>query len=163
MVAETTEKMTADRPLTPGEVALARSVFGEAIDYDAARVARRKWAFFQPCGTVMAPMGTIHFHPADPNWRDDFAGAPLALQRLFVHEMTHVWQAQVHGRWWLPLMRHPFCRYRYRYDSSRPFDRYGIEQQAELAADFFMMRQGIHRIGLPEQGTFSKLFPFIAA
>ena len=27
--------------------------------------------------------------------------------------MTHVWQAQTRGRFYLPLMRHPFCRYAY--------------------------------------------------
>ena len=31
----------------------------------------------------------------------------LAGQGFFIHEMTHVWQAQKGGRFYLPLMRHP--------------------------------------------------------
>ena len=105
--------MKGARPLTPGEIALARTMFGNAINYDRVRIVRRKWWFFQPKGVVMAPTGNIHFHPDSDLYRDDFATSPVSLQGLFVHEMTHVWQAHKGGRLFLPLMRHPFCRYRY--------------------------------------------------
>ena len=36
------------------------------------------------------------------------------------------------GRFYLPLMRHPFCRYDYRLAPGKPFDRYGLEQQAQI-------------------------------
>ena len=130
------------RPLTPGEVALAHSLFGAAIDYDRVAIVRRKWWPFQPRGVVMAPTGNIHFHPASDLYRDDFAAAPLSLQGLFVHEMTHVWQAQRHGRLYLPLMRHPFCRYAYTIKDDRRFDRYGLEQQAELVRHRFLGMRG---------------------
>lgn len=135
--------MKGARPLTCGEVALAHGLFGAAIDYDRVRIVRRKWWFFQPRGIVMAPTGNIHFHPDCPNYRDDFATAPLSLQGLFVHEMTHVWQAQRHGRFYLPLMRHPFCRYAYSVKEGRRFDRYGLEQQAELVRHHFLARRGV--------------------
>ena len=134
--------MKGARPLSPGEVALARSMFGEAIDYDRVRIVRRKWWPFQPKGIVMAPSGNIHFHPASDEYRDDFAAAPLSLQGLFVHEMTHVWQAQRHGRFYLPLMRHPFCRYTYQVKDGWCFDRYGLEQQAELVRHRFLADRG---------------------
>ena len=134
--------MTHGRPLTPGEIALARSVFGGAIDYPPVRLVRRKWWPFQPRGVVMAPCGHIHFHPADPNWREDFSTAPLSLQGLFIHEMTHVWQAQTRGRFYLPLMRHPFCRYAYRFVPGKPFDAYGLEQQAEIVRHAFLQKKG---------------------
>ena len=86
--------------------------------------------------------GNIHFHPDSDLYRDDFAAAPLSLQGLFVHEMTHVWQAQRHGRFYLPLMRHPFCRYAYQVKDGRRFDRYGLEQQAELVRHRFLMNRG---------------------
>ena len=60
------------RPLTDGERALAASMFHDAIDYDAVRLSRSKWAFFQPRETVMAPTGSIHFHPRGTHYRDDF-------------------------------------------------------------------------------------------
>ena len=134
--------MKGARPLTPGEIELARSVFGDAIDYDRVRLVRRKWWPFQPKGVVMAPTGSIHFHPNSPLWSEDYSGERLALQGLFIHEMTHVWQAQTRGRFYLVMMRHPFCRYSYQLVEGRPFDRYGLEQQAELVRHRFMADRG---------------------
>jgi hypothetical protein len=134
--------MKGARPLTTGEIALARTVFGNAIDYEPVRIVRRKWWIFQPRGVVMAPTGNIHFHPESDLYRDDFASADISLQGLFVHEMTHVWQAQRHGRFYLPLMRHPFCRYAYRIKEGWHFDRYGLEQQAELVRHRFLRDRG---------------------
>lgn len=130
------------RALTPGEVAMARSVFGDTVDYAPVRLVREKWWLFQPKGIVMAPCGHIHFHPEDPSWREDFSGADWNLQGLFIHEMTHVWQAQTRGRYYLPLMRHPFCRYAYRFVPGKPFDAYGLEQQAEIVRHAFLLKRG---------------------
>lgn len=63
-------------------------MFDDGIDYAPVRIIRRKWAFFQPRETVMAPCGNIHFHPAGSRWREDFAVADLTDQGLFLHEMT---------------------------------------------------------------------------
>jgi hypothetical protein len=132
----------AERPLTPGEGALVCEVFGSAIDLAPVRIRLARFFPFQPPATVMAPMGHIHFHPKGPHYRDDFADATLPLQGLFIHEMVHVWQSQQKGRFWLPLMRHPFCRYDYRFVPGKPFEAYGIEQQAELVRHAFLaMRQ----------------------
>ena len=108
------------RPLTAGEAALARGVFGTAIDLAPVRLWRRRFFPFQPRGTVMAPMGHIHFHPDGPHYRDDFSTAPLGLQGLFIHELVHVWQTQQRGRFYLPVARHPFCRYAYRFVPGKP-------------------------------------------
>lgn len=148
------------RPLTPGEVTLARTIFGDAIDYTAARIANRKWAFFQPRRVTMAPTGTIHFHPAGGQYRDDFAAASLTLQGLFLHEMTHILQTQQRGRYYLPLMRHPFCRYRYTIRPGQPFDRYGLEQQAELVRHTFLLRHGATIAGAPPLAQYESLLPF---
>ncbi len=132
----------SSRQLTSGEIALARSVFGDAINYAQVRMVRRKWWPFQPRSIVMAPTGNIHFHPHSPTWSEDFSTEPLHRQGLFIHEMTHVWQAQARGRFYLPLMRHPFCRYRYQLVPGRPFDRYGLEQQAEIVRHIFLADRG---------------------
>ena len=86
-----------------------RSVFGEAIDTAKVTLKRRRWFPLQPRGVTMALCGHIHFHPRSPNYCNDFAMAGLDLQGLFIHEMTHVWQAQTRGWWYLPLCR-PFSR-----------------------------------------------------
>ena len=147
-----------ERPLTEGEITLARGVFGDAIDYAAVRVRRRKWAFFQPRHVVMAPRGHLHFHPAGDLWRDDFAEAALTDQGLFIHEMTHVWQHQ--RGLFLPLVRHPFCRYGYSFVPGRPLARYGIEQQAEIVRHAFLLRRGAVVAGAPELARYDGVLPF---
>ena len=144
--------MLDGRPLTTGEIELGRSIFGDAIDYDQVKLVRLKWWPFQPRGIVMAPTGNIHFHPDSHLWSEDFSNERLSLQGLFIHEMTHVWQAQTRGRFYLVLMRHPFCRYTYQLEQGRPFDRYGLEQQAELVRHRFMADRGVAVAHLPEPG-----------
>jgi hypothetical protein len=70
--------------------------------------------------------------------------------------MTHVWQAQTRGRFYLPLMRHPFCRYSYQIIRDRPFARYGLEQQAEIVRHAFLAKHGV-RLSLVPDPT---LLPF---
>lgn len=130
------------RPLTPGEIALARPIFGDSLDYARPRLFQGKWWPFQPPRTAMAPTGNIHFHPVGGGYSDDFSKEPLGQQAFFIHELTHVWQAQAKGRFYLPLMRHPFCRYRYTLDPAKPFNRYGLEQQAEIVKDAFLASHG---------------------
>jgi hypothetical protein len=148
--------MRCARPLTEGEIALARSVFGDAIDYRQVRMVRRKWWPFHPRNTVMAPTGNIHFHPHGNLWSDDFSKEPLCRQGLFIHEMTHVWQAQTRGRFYLPLMRHPFCRYRYELSPDWRFERYGLEQQAEIVRHVFLAKRGAPLAQCPP----TELLPF---
>jgi hypothetical protein len=150
----------ASRTLTEAERALARSVFGNAIDYDAVEIRNRKWAFFQPRRTVMAPMGHLHFNPRGDLYCDDFCEAPLTLQGLFIHEMTHVWQAQTRGRWYLVLMRWPTDRYTYTLRPGWMLDRYGLEQQAEIVRHFFLLSQGHAVPGAPPIESYRALLPF---
>ena len=152
--------MKGARPLTAGEIALAQSLFGDAVDCRRVAIVRRKWWPFQPRGIVMAPSGNIHFHPDSPLYRDDFAAAPLSLQGLFIHEMTHVWQAQKGGRFFLPLMRHPFCRYGYQIAPRRRFDRYGLEQQAEIVRHIFLARRGVEVGNQPLLAAVEQQLPF---
>jgi hypothetical protein len=149
---------TPRRSLTAGEIALAASVFGEAIDYAPVQIVRRKWAFFQPRDTVMAPRGCIHFHPHGTGYRDDFAAAALTDQGLFIHEMVHIWQHQ--RGIYLPLARHPWCRYDYALKPGQPLHRYGIEQQGEIVRHAFLLRHGARVPGAPPLGQYDTLLPF---
>jgi hypothetical protein len=130
------------RHLTGGEIALCRSIFGDAIDYSRVRLIEGKWWPLQPPGTAMAPTGDIWFHPKGGGWSGDFSNEALRAQAFFIHEMTHVWQAQHCGRFYLPLMRHPFCRYRYELKPGKHFKHYGLEQQAEIVAHRFLADRG---------------------
>lgn len=148
----------SDRPLSGGEIALARSVYGDAIDYAPVRICNRKWAFFQPRQVVMAPRGHLHFHPHGTLYSDDFAAAPLGPQGLFIHEMCHVWQHQ--RGIYLPLARHPFCRYHYRLTPGWPLHRYGIEQQAEIVRHAFLLARGAPVAGAPPLDQYRGVLPF---
>lgn len=132
-----------NRHLTTGEIALARSIFRDSIDYRRVKLFRGKWWPFQPRNSAMAPMGNIYFHPDGEVWSEDFSREPLGRQGFFIHEMTHVWQAHTAGRFYLPLMRHPFCRYRYELKPDKPFSRYGLEQQAEIVTHVFLAQHGV--------------------
>jgi hypothetical protein len=149
-----------ERPLTEGECALAQTVFRQSINLAPVRVRRRRFFPFQPRGTVMAPMGHLHFHPASPHYRDDFAQGSLGLQGLFIHELVHVWQTQQHGRFYLPLMRHPLCRYDYTLRPGWALARYGIEQQAEIVRHAFQLRNGGSIEGKPGLAVYEDLLPF---
>lgn len=149
-----------ERPLTAREVKLIWSVFGDAIDCAKVRLVRRKWWLLQPVNAAMAPCGKIHFHPQGTLWSEDFSSESLSLQGVFIHEATHVWQAQRYGPFYLPLMRQPFSRYRYRIVSGRRFASYGIEQQAEIVRHTFLLRHGHPLCNSPPLEDLEKLLPF---
>ena len=108
----------------------------------------------------MAPMGHLHFHPASSSYCDDFSLAGIGLQGHFIHEMTHVWQAQQRGWWYLPLCR-PFSRrYDYSLKPGWPLTRYGIEQQAEIIRHAFLLRQGYRLAGVGDEAAYDLLVDF---
>lgn len=149
------------RGLTPAERDLAQRVFGASIAYEHVRLVCGKWWFLQPRNIVMAPRGHIHFHPDGPHYCADFCQQGLSEQGLFIHEMTHVWQHQqgINLLW----RRHPFSSYRYRLVPGKFFDRYGIEQQAEIVRHAFLLRQGAALPHLPPLPDYEAILPFAMA
>ena len=152
-----------ERPLSAGEIKLARGMFGKAIDYAVVRIHRRKWAFFQPKRVTMAPRGHIHFHPQGSAYCDDFANAPLHLQALFIHEMTHVWQTQTRGDWYLVFNRMPWEKYDYSLKPGWKLEQYGIEQQARIVEHAFLLRNGRKLPGVANPETYALLVNFPGA
>lgn len=146
------------RSLTDAERKLAASVFGLAINYAQVRIVRQRWWPLQTRNIAMAPNGNIYFHPDSELWSDDFAAAHVQRQGLFIHEMTHVWQHQ--KGIWLPLARHPFCRYSYALKPGWPLHRYGLEQQAEIVRHFFLIREGALVPGAPPLDQYRGILPF---
>lgn len=132
--------MSQTRKLTPGEITLAVSIYGNAIDLTTVEIRARKWWPFQPRNVVMAPRGHLHFHPQSALWREDFSEASVSLRGLLIHELCHVWQTQ--QGIFLPLRRLPFARYSYTLRLGKPFTSYGIEQQAEITQNAYLARQG---------------------
>ena len=81
------------RALTDGERDLADEAFADALDLDSIRFLPAPWPFnraFVP-GRWFGRDWIVW--PADA-LPPDIAAAPLRLQAMLVHELTHVWQAQ---------------------------------------------------------------------
>jgi hypothetical protein len=148
----------AIRALTVAERVLATSVFGAAIALDRVTVRRRKYWWFHPRRVTMAPDGHIWCHPQGQNWCPDYAAEALSMQAHFIHEMVHVWQVQ-QGRN-LILTRPPFARYRYDLVPGKAFARYGVEQQACIVADAFLLRAGRALPDKPGLAAYAAVLPF---
>ena len=150
---------TVSRALTAGECAIVARVFGDAIDCGPVRVNRLKWWMWQPHWVTMAPDGQLWFHPNGDVWSDDFAAERIGLRGHFVHEMVHVWQHQSGID--LRLRRLPFARYRYLpLVLGKAFGRYGIEQQAEIVRDAYLLAQGVPLEGRQPLADYAALIPF---
>lgn len=134
---------------------MAASVFGDALDMDAMRFCLGKWYFLQPAWVTMAPDGNIWLHPNGGLWREDYATAPLSLRGLIMHELTHVWQHQ--QGIFLPLKRHPFCRYSYDFRPGKPFGRYGLEQQAEIVRHAYLDQNGHAHAAAPHVARYHEI------
>lgn len=150
--------MSNGRSLTDAEIALAHSVFDDAIDYARVRIFARKWWPFQHRQVAMAPDGNLWLSPKGTLYCDDFCERPLERQGLFIHEMTHVWQHQQGVN--LILRRHPFCRYDYTLKPGWSLRQYGLEQQAEIVRHAFLLKQGEVVAGAPSLEAYRKILPF---
>lgn len=146
------------RSLTPGELAAAQQVFGDAIDWHRVRIYARGFTPFQPRRTAVTPLGAVHFRRAD--WSPDFS-TNWADMAWLIHELVHVWQHQTGV---LVIWRGLFER-TYAYgalDPARSFARYGIEQQAAIVEDWFRLSRGQRPwrgTGTPEE--YHAVIPFL--
>lgn len=129
------------RPLSAGEIALARSVFGDAIDYQRVRIA------ISPTRRAALTLGSRIFFPKTAPC--DFADASLNARAWFIHEMTHVLQFQ-DGRartlWnWLKTAAGGGYvgqrGYRYRLPLG-DWRAYNLEQQATMVEHAYVLREG---------------------
>ena len=133
-----TLRVGQSRPMTEGEIAMAQEVFGGDVDYSKVKVFNRKFQFFQQRGVAMAPDGNIYFHPAD--YMDDFSASTMGNRAWFMHEMTHIWQRQQGVNVYAAMLDR---RYDYRpLAPGKGFQSYGIEQQADIVRDYFLLRNG---------------------
>lgn len=133
-------KPLSARRLTPGERALAAEWFGSGLDAGRVRLlAIPVWsrAFVAGPGLIVWPAASA---------RLDFSAAdtPLRTQAVFVHELTHVWQAQNGVSLLVSKLRAGDSEASYAYDlSGQPeFSRLNIEQQAMVVEHAFLASRG---------------------
>ena len=148
-----------NRGLTLNERALAETVFRNALDYERIRVHDDKYIFFQPNNIVMTPNGEI-YAPGTMH-RKDYAAEQLNFRELFVHELAHVWQYQtgvlnprLSGIF--EFVRNGFDyrkAYRYVLESKRDLIDYGMERQAAIIADYFLVKKSGEGFGRHNANT----------
>lgn len=126
------------RPLTDGEIELAKLLFKDSINYESVRVYNKKYFAFHPREMAIAPNGHIYFHPAD--FKEDFSTERTRLKRWFIHEMTHVWQYQLgYPVLWRGLVRFGLP-YKYELAEGRRLSDYNMEAQGDVLADYFVLK-----------------------
>ena len=131
------------RPLTPAEVAMARQMFGDAIDYAKVRIIAqglfprafvagnwfgRSWIVW-PSRTLLPDYG-------DPD-------VPVRRAAILIHELTHVWQAQQGLNLLFAKLRAGDgpAAYSYAIEADTLWERLNIEQQAMAVEDEFIRRR----------------------
>ncbi|MCP9758147.1 type IV secretion protein Rhs [Aquitalea sp. S1-19] len=130
---------------------LCRRLFGDALNYHRVRVHDRAYLPWQG-RRAMAPNGQLYLPARCGLYADDYSQAAPALQLLFVHEMTHVWQYQRGYRLRLAAL----CllaqggygwrdAYAYPQQPGAEFKDFNFEQQAELVSHYY----GAAVLGLP--------------
>ncbi|ARJ41640.1 type IV secretion protein Rhs [Pantoea alhagi] len=156
------------RLMTPGEINMAKTIFGNAIIYSRVWIHYDSYFPFglQSQNVAMAPNGEIYMR--DYLYAHDFSAiSDIGKQHTFIHELTHVWQYQK-GMWvrtrglfsWAASYHYDFNENKYLHD-------YTMEQQAQIVADYFLLYRygyGLWLKLLPSVGTFTgKAHPNIKA
>lgn len=128
------------RPLTAGEIAMAKLVYADSVDYNSVRVHRGGyWLFFgfQTPDTAVTPNGEMYF--PGKHFKEDYSTLSVSDQAWFMHEMVHVWQYQLgYSLKWVRLWNQTM-NYMYTLDSTRKFCDYNMEEQGNLLADYFVV------------------------
>ncbi|QEY71491.1 PAAR domain-containing protein [Pseudomonas denitrificans (nom. rej.)] len=132
------------RALTSGEIAMARIVFKDSIDYSQVKIHHGGWWLFLGLqNTAVTPNGEMYFPQKTYLYSDDFSSTNDDRDKaLFIHEMTHVWQYQL-GYWvkWhaLWVTSRGASAYEYQLNPSKKLSNYNMEQQGEIISDYFII------------------------
>lgn len=86
-------KIATKRQLTPGEIAMSRLIFKDAIDYSKVWI-HLGGLIHTKTGNAMTPAGEIYLPKDDYLKTPDYSKATGENRHWFIHEMTHVWQYQ---------------------------------------------------------------------
>jgi len=127
----------------PGEVELARSVFGDRIDLSRVRLVRLP-AFLKRAFVPGRFAGRSWICWPAGSWAGDLSLGSLKRRATFVHELVHVWQAQQGVNLLIGKLRAgdgPKA-YAYRCDADVKWARLNIEQQASVIEHRYLLAQG---------------------
>lgn len=129
------------RSLSTSEKNLAKSVFGNTINYDLVKITDTLGAGARPWTTNTPPIYTINVGGDYPSLtaNDD-------RKRLLIHELAHVWQGQHLVPFTINSAAHQSLSAinnggdvasAYSYTVGKPWGQYNVEQQASIVAHWF--------------------------
>jgi hypothetical protein len=157
--------LPSGRPLTSGEIALLRSVFGNSIDYTQVRI--RNEAYFPLLSDTLMTAVDGHIYFPGSTYSDDFSTLPPGEVGDFFHEMTHIWQEQHGVNVGFEALIGLFAGggdynklYPYLLEPGRNFQDYNIEQQGEIVEDYFVAANGIYEPENASVETYRDVLPF---
>ncbi|WP_082113895.1 PAAR domain-containing protein [Chromobacterium vaccinii] len=149
------------RPMTAGEIAMAKTVFKDSLDYGKVKI-HNGGLMGQPnrSNNAMTPKGEIHFPTSD--YLPDYSTVSDTIKIWFIHEMGHVWQYQMgYSVVWAGIKLGakggysddgvkgaPAPAYRYNLegaDKGKTLPDFNMEQQADLIAHYYAATQ----LGMP--------------
>jgi hypothetical protein len=126
------------RPLCADEIAMARLLFGDAIDFKRVRVHARRYMPFQPKNCCMTPNGSMYFHRSC--FLPDYTRGDPPVVHWFLHEMVHVWQSQLGYAVRLRGAVRIGLSYDYDLAPGKTLADFNMEAQGDLLADYFVLR-----------------------
>ncbi|AEK63511.1 PAAR domain-containing protein [Collimonas fungivorans] len=137
------------RPLTAGEIDLAKKIFRDSVDYSKVKV--HNGAYMIGAGdNAMTPNGEMYF-PSD-YYKPDYSAGKNSDKVWFIHEMTHVWQyqlgysvkwggikIQIKGGYKYDAGQDVARAYKYNpsLDLDKPMSDFNMEQQGDLVSHYF--------------------------
>ncbi|MCR9142892.1 MAG: basic secretory family protein [bacterium] len=139
------------RPLSVGEIELAREVFASSLDYAAIRLQGGGLLSLNAGAVVIN--NTIYFNAS--TYSSDFAAPDvrLSLRALLMHELVHVWQFQNLPRYhWLKAGFEHISHWGRVYDydlaanPAKALLDYRYEQQGRLVQDYYMLKKLGHDV-----------------
>ena len=128
------------RPLSRMEELLARSIFGDTVNYRRVRIDESSYG-----GPKQHRFAYVSFFTIN-SWG-------MMNDSLFIHEFTHIWQFQQMGGVYIPrALQAQFSKAGYNYGGVSELNRFieqglqlqdfNLEQQADVVSDYHRLRTG---------------------
>lgn len=140
---------TKTRPLRDWEIKMARTVYGNTIDYQLVRIDETAWA-----GPKQYHFCYVSFNLIN-SWK-------RMANHILIHELMHIWQYQKMGAVYMIralIAQHTHMGYNYggveeiyrKLANGEHLIDFNFEQQADVVADCFLLQHGY----APQWGTAS--------
>lgn len=125
--------------MTLGEIKMTKEIFRDTIRYPKVWIHKGSYLPFglQLKRVSMSPNGEMYFRD---EYSPDFSKAYVTKKQTFIHELSHVWQYQHGMSVKLRGLVSWMAKYEYALDSW-PLSTYGMEQQAQIIADYYILIQ----------------------